>query len=64
VIAGIGAVLRRISSGGYFIGTSGGIRSDSGSTASQEIAAWVADNFTASTVGGVTVYDLTTMAAT
>ena len=30
----------------------------------QEIAAWVADNFTATTVGGVTVHDLTTMAAT
>jgi len=57
------APVRRINSGGYFIGTGGGIRSDSGSTASQEIA-WVADNFTATTVGGVTVYDLTTMAAT
>jgi hypothetical protein len=50
VIARIQAVLRRTSSGGYFIGTGGGIRSDS--TASQEIAAVVADNFTATTVGG------------
>jgi 4-amino-4-deoxy-L-arabinose transferase-like glycosyltransferase len=41
----------------YFIG--GGMRGDSGSNASQEIAAWVADNFTATTVGGTTVYDLT-----
>ena len=49
-------------SSSYFIGTGGGIRNDSGSTASQEIAAWMADNFTAITVGGVTVYDLTTMA--
>jgi hypothetical protein len=48
--------------GGF--GTGGGIRSDSGSTAPQEIAAWVADNFTATTVGGVTVYDPTTMATT
>jgi hypothetical protein len=64
VIARIQAVLRRTSSGGYFIGTGGGIRSDSDSTASQEIAAVAADNFTATTVGGVTVYDLTTMATT
>jgi ribulose-bisphosphate carboxylase large chain len=38
--------------------------SDSGSNASQEIAAWVADSFTATTVGGVTVYDLTSIATT
>ena len=25
----------------------------------QQIAAWVAENFSATTVGGVTVYDLT-----
>jgi hypothetical protein len=32
--------------------------STSGSSASSEIAAWVAENFTATTVDGVTVYDL------
>ena len=30
-----------------------------GSSASSEIAAWVAENFTATTVDGVTLYDLT-----
>ncbi len=30
-----------------------------GSNASAEISAWVAATFTATTVGGVTVYDLT-----
>jgi hypothetical protein len=47
----------------YFIGGSmmGG---SSGSQASQEIAAWVAAHFTARTVDGVTVYDLTTATAT
>ena len=30
-----------------------------GSAAAQEIANWVEQNFTATTVGGVTVYDLT-----
>jgi 4-amino-4-deoxy-L-arabinose transferase-like glycosyltransferase len=41
----------------YFIG--GGLgRSNGGSSASQEIAAWVADTFTATTVGGTTLYDL------
>ena len=44
----------------YFIagGTGGGTRTG-GSVAAQEIANWVAQNFTATTVGGVTVYDLT-----
>ncbi len=37
----------------------GGGAQTRGSAAAQEIAAWVAQNFTASTVGGVTVYDLT-----
>lgn len=42
----------------YFI--SGGVgRSNGGSDASSQIAAWVEDNFTATTVGGVTLYDLT-----
>ena len=44
----------------YFVGGGGGMRADSGSSSSQEIAAWVQATFTATTVGGVTVYDLTT----
>ena len=44
----------------YFIGGGTGMgRANGGSSATSEIAAWVADNFTATTVGGVTVYDLT-----
>jgi 4-amino-4-deoxy-L-arabinose transferase-like glycosyltransferase len=42
----------------YFIGGTVG-QSNGGSNASSEIAAWVASNFTAQTVDGVTVYDLT-----
>ncbi|MET7968968.1 glycosyltransferase family 39 protein [Micromonospora sp. NPDC005305] len=41
----------------YFVG-GGGFRANGGSDASAEIAAWVAGNFTARTVDGVTVYDL------
>ncbi|MFG3577356.1 ArnT family glycosyltransferase [Micromonospora chersina] len=41
----------------YFIG-GGGFRANGGSNASAEIANWVAENFTAQTVDGVTVYDL------
>ncbi|MEN0084049.1 MAG: glycosyltransferase family 39 protein [Leifsonia sp.] len=42
----------------YFI--SGGVgRSNGGSDASSQIASWVEENFTAATVGGVTLYDLT-----
>ncbi|MEV6515736.1 glycosyltransferase family 39 protein [Micromonospora chalcea] len=41
----------------YFLG-GGGFRANGGSNASAEIAAWVAGTFTASTVDGVTVYDL------
>jgi 4-amino-4-deoxy-L-arabinose transferase-like glycosyltransferase len=49
----------------YFIDASvmGGMRggaSSSGSAASSEIAAWVKANFTAQTIDGTTVYDLTT----
>ncbi|GAA4705423.1 glycosyltransferase family 39 protein [Nocardioides conyzicola] len=44
----------------YFIGGSGFGQSMGGSSASSDIAAWVADNFTATTVDGVTIYDLTT----
>ncbi|WP_422739970.1 ArnT family glycosyltransferase [Micromonospora sp. WMMD729] len=43
----------------YFVG-GGGFRANGGSSASQEIAAWVAETFTAQTVDGVTVYDLST----
>ncbi|MEV1157166.1 glycosyltransferase family 39 protein [Micromonospora chokoriensis] len=43
----------------YFIG-GGGFRANGGSSASQDIAAWVAEAFTAQTVDGVTVYDLST----
>ncbi|MFI9638924.1 ArnT family glycosyltransferase [Micromonospora sp. NPDC051925] len=41
----------------YFIG-GGGFRANGGSSASQEIASWVAETFQAKTVDGVTVYDL------
>ena len=44
----------------YFIGGGQGMGGNGGGSAAQQIAAWVADNFTATTVGGVTVYDLTT----
>ena len=44
----------------YFIGGGGlgGMQADSGSSASAEIAAWVAQTFPSTTVDGVTVYDL------
>jgi 4-amino-4-deoxy-L-arabinose transferase-like glycosyltransferase len=46
----------------YFVG--GGGRGSAGSSINaSQIAAWVQQNFTATTVGGVTVYDLTTAAA-
>jgi hypothetical protein len=38
---------------------SGGGMPAGGSTTAQQIAAWLADHFTATIVGGVTVYDLT-----
>ncbi|SBT39550.1 glycosyltransferase family 39 protein [Micromonospora auratinigra] len=41
----------------YFVG-GGGFRANGGSNAASEIAAWVAGNFTAKTVDGVTLYDL------
>ncbi|MFI2650073.1 ArnT family glycosyltransferase [Micromonospora fulviviridis] len=41
----------------YFVG-GGGFRANGGSNASAEISGWVAANFTAQTVDGVTVYDL------
>ncbi|MCU1605037.1 MAG: hypothetical protein JWP46_1502, partial [Modestobacter sp.] len=43
----------------WFIGRGIGMASDGGSSASAEIAVWVADTFTARTVDGVTMYDLT-----
>jgi hypothetical protein len=43
----------------YFIGGGfGGMAADSGSSASADIAAWVAQAFPSTTVDGVTVYDL------
>ncbi|CAN5350101.1 hypothetical protein BH11ACT2_BH11ACT2_03000 [soil metagenome] len=42
----------------YFIGGTIG-QSNGGSSASSAIAAWVASNYTAQTVDGVTIYDLT-----
>jgi hypothetical protein len=43
----------------WFIGGGGfGGQQSGGSSASSEIAAWVQENFTATTVGGVTLYDL------
>ena len=46
----------------YFIGSGGGFagRSNGGSDAAAAIAEWVASTFQSTTVGGVTVYDLTT----
>ncbi|MEV4679036.1 hypothetical protein AB0K34_45955, partial [Actinomadura sp. NPDC049382] len=46
----------------YFIGTGRGggpaMRAQSGSDAAQKISAWVAANYTATTVGGTVLYDL------
>jgi 4-amino-4-deoxy-L-arabinose transferase-like glycosyltransferase len=45
----------------YFIGGSSlGAQSTSGSSAAQDIADWVSATYPATTVGGTTVYDLTT----
>jgi 4-amino-4-deoxy-L-arabinose transferase-like glycosyltransferase len=43
----------------YFVGGGGFGGQNGGSTATSEIAAWVAENFAATTVDGTTVYDLT-----
>ncbi|MGI5169636.1 ArnT family glycosyltransferase [Spirillospora sp. CA-253888] len=43
----------------YFIGGSSMMRGESGSDDAHRISAWVQENFTAQTVGGVTLYDLT-----
>ncbi|SFP85239.1 4-amino-4-deoxy-L-arabinose transferase [Geodermatophilus dictyosporus] len=47
----------------WFIGGDTGMAGDGGSTASAEITAWVAENFPARTVDGVTVHDLGEAAA-
>jgi hypothetical protein len=47
----------------WFVGDSGpGGTASGGSDDAQLIAAWVADTFTPTTVGGTTLYDLTTAA--
>jgi 4-amino-4-deoxy-L-arabinose transferase-like glycosyltransferase len=43
----------------YFIGQGSTIQSQTGSDAPQQIAAWVEENYSATTVDGTTVYDLT-----
>jgi len=48
----------------WFIGGGMGMGSDGGSSAASEIAAWVADTFSARTVDGVTLFDLTQPAGT
>ncbi|WP_236793697.1 glycosyltransferase family 39 protein [Amycolatopsis sp. GM8] len=44
----------------YFVGDGSSMRGTSGSDDAQQIAEWVAQNYTATTVDGTTVYDLTT----
>lgn len=43
----------------YFVGGSLGGRQNGGSSSAGEIVAWVQENYTATTVGSATVYDLT-----
>jgi len=43
----------------YFLGGGSGGNSNGGSDTSSQISQWVQENFEATTVGGVTVYDLT-----
>ncbi|WP_423464165.1 glycosyltransferase family 39 protein [Promicromonospora sp. MS192] len=47
----------------WFVGGGGFGGQNGGSSSSSEIAAWVEENFTATTVDGVTLYDLTGAAA-
>lgn len=47
----------------WFVGGGGFGGQTGGSNATSEIAAWVASTYTAQTVGGVTVYDLSTATA-
>jgi 4-amino-4-deoxy-L-arabinose transferase-like glycosyltransferase len=42
----------------YFVGQGSTMQSQTGSDAAQQIAAWVAENYSATTVDGTTVYDL------
>lgn len=44
----------------YFLGGGMGGRQNGGSSAAQEIQTWVSENFRSQTIGGATVYDLTT----
>jgi 4-amino-4-deoxy-L-arabinose transferase-like glycosyltransferase len=53
-----GAIHYFIAGGGGFGGGMGGPGSSSGSSASSEISSWVEASFTATTVDGVTVYNL------
>ena len=48
----------------YFIGGDGIGAANGGSNASSQISSWVASHFTATTVGGVTLYDLTAAPST
>lgn len=50
----------------WFVGGGGfgGMRQNGGSDASSQIAAWVVESFTATTVDGVTLYDLTSPSTT
>ena len=51
--------------GGGFGGAGGGFGGQTGgSSASSEISAWVQSTFTATTIGGQTVYDLTSAGGT
>jgi len=52
-----------IASGGGFGGARGGAAGGKTSSASSEIAAWVAANYTSTTIGGTTVYDLSSNGA-
>lgn len=47
----------------YFIAGGRGLGSGTTSSNAEQISSWVQQNFTGTTVGGVTVYDLTTAAA-
>ncbi len=50
--------------GGGVGGGGGGMPAESGSSSSQGIAAWVQATFTSTTIGGVTVHDLTQASGT
>jgi len=43
----------------YFIAGGGFGQQNGGSSEAQDIASWVEQNFTATTIDGVTLYDLT-----